>query len=350
MGGPQRHALDILRHYNDLGHDVLALTREAISVDRHFKEAGIPLASAPLRDYPDLFSSLNLKNILNDTPDDNPVVIHVHRYRDALTAIAARRLAKHPDVRIVVTRHISSPAKTNPLRRLIYKNIDAHIFVSEFAKNEFLSAWPKNKYPYDASRLFVAFNSRNAVISPTEIPQRGAITAMWHGTMRTGKGLETIIDALALLKDSRLRLKLVGPGDPDFCDMLRSRALSLGVMERIDWIRKSEDPTLLISSCHFGVLPSVTPEAFGMANIEYMAAGRAQISTFNGAQDEYLSPEVDSIAVPPNHPEALAAAMRRLYDNRTLCAEMGANAAHNYQARLSWPNFIDRLNDIYMTS
>lgn len=348
MGGAQRLALDICRHYAANGADVLAITRDAKAVDRRFREAGIPLAHAPLRDYPDLFSTLDLRKILNDIPTDTPVVIHTHRYRDALTAIAARRFSKHPNIRIVVTRHVSAPAKINPIRRLIYRHVDAHTFVSEFARDQFLSAWPKGKYPYNRDHLFVAFNSRLDVPEPTPIPARGAITAMWHGTIRHGKGLENLIDALALLKDdTRLRLKIVGSGDPDFCDSLRSRAISKGVMERIDWIRNIEDPSTLISSCHFGVLPSVSPEAFGMTNIEYMAAGRAQITTFNGAQPEYLHPGEDSIEIPPDNPQALADAMRLLYNDRDLCQSLGTTAAARYNDNLSWPHFITLLDKIY---
>lgn len=346
MGAPQRHALDICRHYAASGHDVLALTRDAKAVDRHFAEAGVPLAHAPLRDYPDLFSSLILRRILQEKPE-GPVVVHVHRYRDALTAIAARRLAKRPDVRIVVTRHRSSPAKNNMLRRYIYRQIDAHIFVSEFARREFLSTWPHGRYPFDPQRLHVAFNSRNVAPDRCGLPVKGPVTAMWHGTLRHGKGLEILLEAMAMLKDTRLRLKIAGVGDPDFCDSLRSLALRLGVMERIDWIRKGEDPAPYIRSCHFGVLPSTEPEAFGMSNIEYMAAGRAQITTFMGARLEYLTPGVEALEVAPGDAAPLADAMRRLYDDRDLCRRLGEAAARRYDASLAWPHFIARLDNIY---
>lgn len=346
MGGPQRYALDICRHYAAWGHDVLALTRDAKAIDRHFAEAGVKLSHAPLRDYPDIFSSIALKQILEDSPS-KAIVIHVHRYRDALTAIAARRLAGRTDVKIVVTRHISEKGKNNWLRRFIYRQVDAHIFVSDSARRAFLSAWSHSRYPFDTARLHVAFNSRNVIPERTEIPEKGAVTAMFHGTLRHGKGLETLIDAMGLLKDTRLRLKIAGSGDPDFLDSLRRRAQALGVMEKIDWHRNVEEPLTLISSCHFGVLPSEVPEGFGMANLEYMAAGRAQISTFNGAQSEYLTPGYEALQVAAESPHMLADAMRKLAANRELCAEMGRRAAEKYDRLLSWPHFVERLDAIY---
>lgn len=346
MGGAQRYALDICRHYVERGHDVTALTRDAKGVDSQFAAAGIPLVHAPLRDYPDLFSSLTLKPLLRDAPRGETVV-HVHRYRDALTAILARRMAGRPDVRIIVTRHTSGAAKDNLLRRFIYRHVDDHIFVSEFSRRQFLSAWPHGRYPLDTAHLHVAFNSRNIATTPIPEPEKGAVTAMFHGTLRAGKGLDTLIRAMCLLKDTRLRLRIAGTGDPDYCDTLRRSAISLGVMDSIDWSRNLPDPASLIPLCHFGVLPSSVPEAFGMANIEYMAAGRPQICTFNGAQPEYLTPGIEAIEVPPSDPEALAAAMRRLYADKALRAEIGSAAARRYADTLDWSHFISRIDRIY---
>ncbi len=346
MGGPQRYALDICRHYVSEGHEVLALTRDAKAIDRRFAEAGVALAHAPLRDYPDLFSSLALKPILQRSPK-NETIVHVHRYRDALTVILARKMARRPDVKIIVTRHIFEKGRTAWLRRYIYRQVDAHIFVSEAAKKEFLSAWPHGRYPFDTARLFVAYNSRNITPAREPLPPKGAVTAMFHGTLRPGKGLETLIEALGMLKDTRLRLKIAGTGDPDFIDSLRRRASALGVMERIDWIRNIEDPITLISSCHFGVLPSTEPEGFGMANAEYMAAGRAQITTFNGARAEYMTPEVEALETAPGDAEDLAAKMRILYVDKELCALLGRRAAESYDRRLDWPHFINRIDNIY---
>lgn len=347
MGGAQRYALDICRHYVERGEDVIALTRDAKAVDSQFMAAGVPLRHAPLRDYPDVFSSIALRPLLEEGPEGETIV-HVHRYRDALTAILARRLARRPDVRIIVTRHISGPGKDNHLRRFIYRHVDDHIFVSEFSRREFLATWPHGRYPLDTARLHVAYNSRNLAISPVAEPERGAITAMFHGTLRPGKGLDTLMRAMALLKDTRLRLRIAGTGDPDYCDTIRRLAISLGVMDQIDWSRNVDDPASLIPSCHFGVLPSSEPEAFGMANIEYMAAGRPQICTFNGAQPEYMTPGREAIGVPPTDPEALAQAMRTLYSDPELRRRMGLAAARQYADSLSWQHFINRINSIYV--
>ena len=347
MGGAQRYALDICRHFASEGDEVIAVTRDTLAIDTQFRLAGITLVHAPLRDYPDLFSSLALKPLLQSASKNQPVIVHVHRYRDALTAILARRLAQRPDVRIVISRHICQPAKDNWLRRFIYRQIDANIFGSEFSRRTFLSTWPQSRFPFDPARLQVAYDSRNTTSTLLPEPERGAVTAMYHGYLREGKGLMTLLSALALLKDTRLRLKIVGSGDAEYIDALRNRAITLGIMDKIDWHYNTEDPAALIEHCHFGILPSESPEAGGMANIDYMAAGRVQISTFNSAQSEYMTPGVEALQVPPHDPEALAAAMRRLYSDKDLRLCMDRNAYITYTKSLSWEIFISRIKKIY---
>lgn len=349
MGGPQRYALEVCRHFAGKGEDVTALTRDAKGVDVPFSEAGIRLRHAPLRDYPDFFSSQILRRILCERPDE-PTVIHTHRYRDALTAVAARRMSGLENVGIIVTRHKSEPGKNNMLRRLIYREVDAHVFVSEFSKDMFLSAWPSGRYPFDSRRLSVAYNGRRTIPQRVDEPEKGAVTAMWHGTIRPGKGLETMLKTMAEVKcrgNVKLRLRIAGTGNPDYVDSLRSAATRYGIMELIDWVRNVADPLELISKSHFGVLPCEEPEAFGLSNLEYMMAGRSQVTTFNGAQGEYMTDGVEALGVIPGDVAGLADAMERLALDAELRNRLGKAAGERYDRELSWPIFIGRIETIY---
>lgn len=352
MDGASRYALGICSHYAAFpGWEVTAVTRDARAVDSRFKEAGVPLRHAPLRDYPDLFSSLMLAAHLREIPRQKEVVIHTHRFRDALTAIAARIISKHKNVRIIVTSHkgIEDPQKaTTPLRRWIYRHVDHILFVSEFAKNRFLQNLRQRKVAADNLPTGVTRNSSPLPLEPSPIPERGALTALFYGTLRPGKGLICLLDAMARLDDIKLRLKIAGTGDPDYIDHLRRHAAMLGISEKIDWLINTPDPTALLGECHFCIFPSETPEAFGMANMEALKAGRSQITTFNGAQGEYLTPGREAIKVEPGDADALAVAMRRLASSRELLAEMGSAAAQTYRRQLCWSKFIANLEKFYL--
>lgn len=348
-GGPEQYALDICRQCRLDGWRVRVVTKEAKTVDSRFSEAGISLRHAPLRDYPDIFSALILRNMLHRIPL-NEGIIHVHSYHDALTAAIARRLARRPDIMIVATRHKAWRGKKSWLRTLVYKSIDRHVFVSEFAMQRFLSSWHEDSIPFDISNFYVAYNSLflpEIPEKPLPEPGKGPVTAMFRGRIKPGKGLETLIDALSLVKDLRLRLRIVGTGDPDYVDVIRLRAQTRGVMEKIDWVKHDEDVLADIKDVHFGVFPSVEPEAFGMTNMEFMACGRPQISTMTGGQKEFLTDGVEALEVKPADAPSLALAMRRLATDPDLRSELGKNALDTYLCRLSWDHFINRIKNIY---
>lgn len=345
-GGIQTYALDICRHYKETGWKVTALTRNAVGVDALFSEAGIELAHAPIGGLTDIASVMILARRLSALPD-GPTVIHVHRYRDAFTALAARRLAKRNDVKIVSTRHTTRRGRNTFLFRKIYAGIDAHIFVSEMVYDCFRHSL-NGDITLPPEKVNILHNSLN--IKPLEYepePQRGPVIALYQGSLVKGKGLESLIDAIGMLKGIKLRLRISGMGDPDYLDMLRRKAMQRDVMESIDWNHKTAPSTEACIESHFGVSPSSEKEAFNLGCLRFMAAGRPQVATNNGAQKEYLTDGSTAIIVEPDDASALAEAMKRLASDAELRRRIGNEALREYDSRLSWNHFIKRLDNIY---
>lgn len=328
---------------------MLAATRDARVVDIMFEKEGISLFHAPFQGFYDIFSIRLLSRKLKEI--EGEIIIHAHGFKDVFIALMARKLSGNLNVRIVMTRHKVRRAVDSYILRIVYRNIDALIFVSRVARDRFVSTWHNRLMPISPEKMFIIHNSLNVdhlVYSPPE-PNR-PLTAMFHGPLKPGKGLETLIDAMDLLKGKRLRLKIVGSGTPDYVDRIRRRAISRGVMDSIDWHKHTGDLRPLILGSDFGVLPSVTEEAFGLANIEYMAAGRPQICSSNGAQPEYINDGWEGFLIPPSNPSFLAEKITKLAEDADLRLKMGERAFESFNKRLSWPNFISPLKDIYKNS
>lgn len=324
----------------------MALTRDAKAVDSMFEKENIELFHAPLQGFYDFYSIRLLSKKLKETT--GPVIIHTHGFRNTFTAIVARNLSRKKDVKIIMTRHKVRRAADSWMLRLIYRNIDELVFVSRVSRDRFVATWHNRLMPINSGRMHVIHNSLNIPelsFSPPS-PNR-PITAMFHGPLKPGKGLEVLIDAMSMLKGKRIRLRIVGSGTPDYLDKLRRRAISRGVMELIDWHKHTDNPLPLIEECDFGVLPSVEEEAFGLANIEYMAAGRPQVCSSNGAQPEYITDAWEGFLIPPANPSFLAESMNKLASDPELRNKMGLRAFETFNKRLSWPHFIAPLKEIY---
>ncbi|MDE5794522.1 MAG: glycosyltransferase family 4 protein [Muribaculaceae bacterium] len=345
--GVERYALDICCHCRDHGDDVLVITRDARAVDDVFRRKGIDIRFAPLGGFLSYQAVKGICDIINES--NEYTAIHCHNTRDAFAALTARRLLNRHDIRVILTRHYVRRAGRSPFHRFVYRNVDHIVFVSQIAKQKFMSGWHwKGRYADDDINAIVIHNSLNVPLTPlVDEPTKGPVTAMYLGRLAPDKGLEQLIDALAILKSMKIRFRIVGTGHPDYVDSLRRRALNAGVMHMIDWPRHKENTEDFIRMSHFGVLPSSAPEAFGMSNIEFMKEGRPIICTDNGAQPEYIKHGRDGILIPPNDTERLALEMRRLALSSELRATLGQSSRKRFESELSWTNFISRLYPLY---
>lgn len=344
----ERHALDVCRHFRDRGWNVTALTRDAKAVDSQLSRKGIALTHAPLQGYFDFTSVWRLSGFLKTLSGD--VVIHTHRFADAFTALAARRLSGKDNIRIVHTRHNVKRGRNSALMRRIYRNLDAILFVSGLARERFLSTWRGRELPFPDRIMETLLYSVPARVEPVcDVPRKGPATAVFISRVSPGCGLETLIDALSIIKADRIRLRILTRGNSDYIGRMRQRAVARGVDSLIDWKKNDADMTADIDACLFGVFPTAKEKSTGIANLLLMSRGRAQICTRFGARAEYLTEGEDSLCVAVADTAALAETIRSLASDRERCSRMGHNALQAYRTRFSWASFISRLADIYTT-
>jgi glycosyltransferase involved in cell wall biosynthesis len=77
----------------------------------------------------------------------------------------------------------------------------------------------------------------------------------------------------------------------------------------------------------FGVVPTIMPEAFGLAALESAAAGKPVVASDIGGLREIVVRGETGLLVAPGDRHALAAALARLIANPHLRAQMGQAAS-----------------------
>lgn len=341
-GGGERYSLDLCRRLEADGHSVAAISRGIEAVDAPFQAAGIPTGRLPLRGAFDIVSPIRLAKVLNHM--SAPIVVHVHNFKDAGTALRARRLMRDPSkVRVVCTRHLVKPAKTNRSSLRIYSDLDAIVFVSETARKAFLSTNPD----IDTTKLHVVHNVINP--KPGETPPHAddSVRIVFTGRVCVEKGIDTLLKAFARLDGiPNLKLIIAGTGSPRDIERFTRLARTLAIADKIEWTGHLSDPWPLMRSADIGVLPSHVCEAFPLSVLEFMHCGVPVVATDNGGQRESISDGVDGILVPPADADALAAALRVLATDTALRKRMGAEAARKTAAN-SYDDFYNAILKIY---
>ena len=158
------------------------------------------------------------------------------------------------------------------------------------------------------------------------------------------KGVDVLLEALRLTERARLAIVGVGP----LFTRLAEQAARLGITERMKFLGAVPDDRLrsLYKCARFLVLPSVaSSEAFGMVQLEAMAAGRPVISTDLKSGVPYVNRHgVTGLIVPPSDPRALAAAMKALLDDEPRALALGQAA----QQRVLTEFHVDKVVDAHI--
>ena len=302
----------------------------------------------PLSGYFDLRSILALANAIKK---EGKCIIHAHDFKRAFIALAARKLSHNNEAKVIMTRHLVRKAKKSIIERFIYRNIDKIIFVSNLAKDTFLSTSPE----IDLGKCLVIHNgvkersNSNAKDLRKEysIPDN-EIILMYHGRITHEKGVEVIIKALARLpKDIKWRMFFIGSGENDYITSLKEEAQTANIAnKKIEWIGFQSDVIPWIKGTDCGIIPTIAQESFGLSVAEYMMAGKTVITTNNGAQKEFIKDKETGLLIPPDDAEALTKSIYYVYNN-SYGKEIGKQALAYYRNNLSFEIFYAKLKKIY---
>lgn len=178
--------------------------------------------------------------------------------------------------------------------------------------------------PYRHKCVVIPFGFDPARFGPA-VPSRsdGVPTVLFVGRLVEYKGVDVLLRALAGLEG--VRAVLVGDGPRR--DALQELAADLGIADRVIFAGEVTDEQMseLYASCDLFVLPSVTrAEAFGVVQLEAMAAGKAVVSTAVPTGVPWVNQhERTGLIVPPGEVPPLRAAIARLLADPGLRERMG---------------------------
>jgi glycosyltransferase involved in cell wall biosynthesis len=160
------------------------------------------------------------------------------------------------------------------------------------------------------------------------------------------KGFEYLIRAM-----TRVQGKLLIVGEGPLRDKLGALASELGVAEKVVFLGKVDHDHLV--ACYHAaqvfVMASIArSEAFGIAQIEAMAAGLPVVNTNLDSGVPFVSLHQETgLTVPPADADALAAAINQLLENGELRASLGRAARLRAAQEFSLESMASRTLSLY---
>ena len=339
IGGSERHLLTILPALAARGVEVtfVGLDVAAAAPDPFYEELG--RQSVP---FMRTSSSARLMRAVRRL---RPDLVHTHLvHADVLGALAAGRGA------LVSTKHNDDPFRTGPLRyveRLLARRADRVICITEA-----LARFHRERVGLPAAKLTVVHYGLDKLPEPwpggaagPNLPEDARIL-LAVSRLTAQKGLDVALHALAALRRDHPSAVLVVLGEGPKREQLANLAAELGIADAVHlpgrvgdvagWYRRAD---LLVHPARW--------EGFGLALLEAMVAGLPVVASRVSSIPEIVLDGVTGLLVPPDDPEALAAAV-----DRTLREPGGLGAAGLRRAleEFSVDRMSDRTLEVYRAS
>src|SRR5690606_37752646 len=116
-------------------------------------------------------------------------------------------------------------------------------------------------------------------------------------------------------------------------------------MQYIGFVRDPADMAAWYASCDMGLALSGW-ETFGLSIVEALACGQILVGADQGAAREHVEQSGAGVTVPVANPDALAAAVEFLWNDRANWPERSRRAVE-YARGLTWERCFEREADIY---
>jgi len=321
LGGLFRHVLDLARGQAERGHAVgifCDATTGGSRADDVFAELAstltLGITRVPMSRYPSLTDARAQLSEISVRARLAPDIVHCHGSKGGLygrlpaLATPGRRYAT------AYTPHGGSfnykPGGTEhkiymAVERLLEGATDMFLFESRFIAGRF-EAYVG--HPPRSDHRIVLNGISEQEFEPINHSE-ASFDLVYLGELRSAKGIDTLIDALGLLRsrDSlKPRILIVGSGPDEAA--LRALTVSRGIAEQCSFeppgpIRRA------LSRAHVMVVPS-RAESLPYVVLEAAAAAQPLISTDVGGINEIYGPRHRDRLIPANDPAVLADAIR----------------------------------------
>ena len=288
-----------------------------------------------------------------------PAVCHFHFVAPVSPVVAAARASQPPGAAIVAHHHVTlTPRRLRgPLaivrrvRGLVADRlVDRHVAVSRVVADSVRAA-----YAIPEARLAVGENaidvgrfrrapSRAEARARVGLPAEARLIAC-VSRLADEKGPQIAVQAMARVVEACPEALLLLVGEGPARARLEALADELRVTRAVRFLGVRDDVDVVLAASDVALVPSVWDEAFGLAAVEAMAAGRPVVVTRAGALPEVVGDA--GVVVPRSEPAAMADALTRLLADPLSAARLGRAAAKRAAAVYGLPRWVGELVALY---
>jgi glycosyltransferase involved in cell wall biosynthesis len=312
---------------------------------RELREAGVPVLDLALRSFQSPAALRGAVRLVRYIRANRIRLAHAFDYPMACFGVPLAKLAGVP----VVLSSQRADRKLNPRlylrwQRVTDRMVDGIVVNCDAMRRHLVAdeGIPGQSIHLCYNGIDTARFSPNVRRKAPEEPLVVGIVAL----LRPEKGLDTLLEAFARVKDLRpgLRLQLVGDGE--MRPRLEQLAAALGIAEQCRIDPATDDVPAWLHKIDIFVLPSLS-EAFSNSLMEAMACGCAVAASNVGGNPEMVVDGETGLLFEKGDAEGLACKLRLLIEDDALRRRLAGAAVRSIRDRFSLEASARRMAEIY---
>lgn len=328
------------------GHNVAIACQPDSQILREAKAAGIPTVPMRLRKGLDV---AGIARCLQAIRARRIELVHTHSSPDAWTCGVAARQA---GVRVIRSRHLSTPVKRGWSSRFVYGRLADRVITSGQVIRDHLI----QTCALDPARIvsipagidvqrFAPVSDSSAVRRELGLGEADFVVGI-VAVLRSWKGHSHLIDAVHRLADNvSAKLLVVGTGPQE--DALKHKIKQLGVESRVLMLGYRTDVPRLIGAMDCAVLPATRNEATSQALPQALAMKVPVIATAVGGLPEVVIDRQTGLLIPPGDADALYRALLRVHQYPAEAKHMAERGYAHVHANFTLEKMIERTEVVY---
>lgn len=169
-------------------------------------------------------------------------------------------------------------------------------------------------------------------------------------TLGPQKGVPTLLDAAALLRERGVAFRLLIVGEGDMRPQLEAQTARLGLQDCVTFAGWRPDAATALLPTFDIFVQSSYWEAMSVVILEAMAAGKPIVATTVGENPLVLADNRTALLVPPRDAEALATGLATAIRDAALRRRLGTAAQNEYVQTLTGSAMAKRYDAVYRST
>jgi glycosyltransferase involved in cell wall biosynthesis len=312
---------------------------------QELRAAGVPILHLSLQTFSSPASLLEALKLARYLREHRIQVVHAFDFPLICFGVPVARLAR---TLVVLSSQRAHRGLSPPLYRFLQRATD-YLVDGVVANCEAMRRHLIEDEKVAPGVIHICYNGvdteRFHVVPRREAPN-GRLVIGVVSMLRPEKGLDTLLEAFAQVKNLNPALHLLLVGSGAMLPSLESRARSLGIAERCSFEPATKEVTARLGAIDIFVLPSLS-EALSNALMEAMACGCAVVASRVGGNPELVLDGETGLLFEKADAAGLAARLRLLIEDKTLRRQLACAGSRMIREKYSLESSARRMEQIY---